>query len=122
MGWPRREQRHIWLGAKTPDAKRAGGRTAQKHDRHFANPSVGWANYPPKKPAVKALPPSARLKRLPAGASVMPSVADSIWRAVPLGTARLAVFISVSAWYLRTPMNSPLRSARPHRRAAGSGF
>ncbi|PMS09340.1 hypothetical protein FNF07_16200 [Trinickia caryophylli] len=97
-----------------------GGKSAHKHDRHFANPSVGWANYPPKKP--EACAPPARLKRLAAGAGPMCPRADSIWRAVPRGTARLAVFISVSASYSRTPMNSPLRSARPDRRAAGSGF
>ncbi|PTB20823.1 hypothetical protein C9I57_08715 [Trinickia symbiotica] len=99
-----------------------GGRTAQKHDRHFANPSVGWANYPPKKPVAEALPPSARLKRIPAGASAMRLAADSIWRAAPDGAARLTAFISVSALHSRTPMNSPLRSARPDRCAAGSGF
>ncbi|HEY3539159.1 MAG TPA: hypothetical protein VGL01_17200 [Trinickia sp.] len=97
-----------------------GGRSAHKHDRHFANPSVGRANYPSKKLA--AARPSARLKRLPAGASAVRCVADLIGRAVPSGTARLAVFISVSALHSRTPMNSPLRSARPDRRAAGSGF
>ncbi|WP_116136760.1 hypothetical protein [Trinickia diaoshuihuensis] len=99
-----------------------GGETAHKHDRHFANPSVGWANYPLKKPA--AWPPACH-KRISGLASVKCLPADSIRRAVPLGTARLTAFISVSARFLRTPMNSPLRSARRHdfrRRAAGSGF
>ncbi|RKP51164.1 hypothetical protein [Trinickia fusca] len=86
-----------------------GGKSANKHDRHFANPSVGWANYPPKKPVAR---PPARFKRLPASLSAKRSAADLIWRAVPFGTARLAVFISVSAQHVRTPMNSPLVSAR----------
>jgi hypothetical protein len=41
---------------------------------------------------------------------------------VPDGTARLTVFISVSAQHLRTPMNSPLRSARPEKRPREAGF
>ena len=99
-----------------------GGEAVHKDDRHFANPSVGWANYPLKKPA--AGPPACH-KRISGCASAWRSAADSIWRAVPLGPARLAAFISVSARSLRAPMNSPLRSARRcriHRRAAGSGF
>ncbi|MGN6231777.1 MAG: hypothetical protein ACTHNZ_11545 [Trinickia sp.] len=97
-----------------------GGATAHKHDRHFANPSVGWANYPLKKPV--AWPPACH-ERISGWASAWRSPANSIWRAVPLGTARLTAFISVSTRFLRTPMNSPLRSARrQRRRAAGSGF
>ncbi|WP_414718651.1 hypothetical protein [Trinickia sp.] len=99
-----------------------GGRTAQNHDRHFANPSVGRANYPLKKPVAEALPSPAAVMRLPAGASAMYSATHWIWRAAPKGAARLAVFISVSACWSRAPMNSPLRSARRPRCAAGSGF
>jgi hypothetical protein len=89
---------------------------AHKHDRHFANPSVGWANFPPEKAAgVIACGP---IKQLPASQSD----ADQIWRAVPWGTARLTAFISVSAQHLRTPMNSPLRSARPEKRLREAGF
>ncbi|WP_442807336.1 hypothetical protein [Trinickia soli] len=95
-----------------------GGATVHKHDRHFANPSVGWANYPLKKPAAR---PSACHERLSGCASVQRSAANSIWRAVPLGTARLTAFISVSAGFLRTPMNSPLRSARQVSLLARSG-
>ncbi|TAM54638.1 MAG: hypothetical protein EPN57_05455 [Paraburkholderia sp.] len=96
-----------------------GGATANKHDRHFASPSVGWANYPLRKRAAK---PSAYHERLSGCVSAARSPAVSIRRAVPFGAARLTAFISVSAWSLRTPMNSPLRSARRRRRAAGSGF
>ena len=94
-----------------------GALTAHKHDRHFADPSVGWANFPPEKAAgCKA---SGSIKRLPASRSD----ADWTWRAVPVdGTARLTVFISVSAQHLRTPMNSPLRSARPEKRPREPGF
>ena len=68
-----------------------GALAAHKHDRHFANPSVGWANFPSE----KAAGPSAggSIKRLPASGTD----ADWIWRAVLDGTARLTVFISVSA-------------------------
>jgi len=58
------------------------------------------------------------IKQLPA----LISNADDIWRAVPCGTARLTAFISVSARHLRTPMNSPLRSARPEKRPREAGF
>jgi hypothetical protein len=53
---------------------------------------------------------------------VLVSSIDQIWRAVPIGTARLTAFISVSAQHLRTPMNSPLRSARPEKRPRETGF
>ncbi|HTH76115.1 MAG TPA: hypothetical protein VL635_17105 [Trinickia sp.] len=99
-----------------------GGATAHKHDRHFANPSVGWANYPLKKPAAL---PSACHERISGCASARRSPAETIRRAGPSGAARLTAFISVSTRFLRTPMNSPLRSARrshDYRRAAGSGF
>ena len=100
---------------------------AHKHDRHFANPSVGWANFPPEKAGGHAV---GLLKRLPAFESGLSAEvraakrleADWTWRAVPAGTARLTVFISVSKREARTPMNSPLRSARLDKRAAGSGF
>jgi len=97
-----------------PGASRAFA--AHKHDRHFANPSVGWANFPPEK-AVGASA-GGPIKQLPAS----PCDADHIWRAVPWGTARLTAFISVSARHLRTPMNSPLRSARPEKRLREAGF
>jgi len=93
-----------------------GALAAHKHDRHFANPSVGWANFPPEKAAGPM--GGGSIKRLPASRSD----ADWIWRAVPDGTARLTVFISVSAPYLRTPMNSPLRSARLEKRPREAGF
>ncbi|GAB7538460.1 hypothetical protein BGC_46830 [Burkholderia sp. 3C] len=83
--------------------------TALRYDRHLANPSVGWANFPPEKPA--GLEPPVFIKRFGATARTA-SAAHLIWRAVPQGTARLTVFISVSASRKRTPMNSPLRSAR----------
>jgi hypothetical protein len=97
-----------------PGASRAFA--AHKHDRHFANPSVGWANFPPEK-AVGGIAVGS-IKQLPA----LISNADDIWRAVPCGTARLTAFISVSARHLRTPMNSPLRSARPEKRPREAGF
>jgi len=89
---------------------------AHKHDWHFANPSVGWANFPPEKAAGSSA--NGSIKRLPA----LKSNADWIWRAVPRGTARLAVFISVSTQHLRMPMNSPLRSARREKRQREAGF
>ncbi|GAB6847603.1 hypothetical protein PXJ20_09765 [Paraburkholderia sp. A1RI_3L] len=93
-----------------------GALAAQKHDRHFANPSVGWANFPPEKAAGQNA--GGFIKRWPA------SVSDAgwTWRAVPAGTARLTVFISVSAQNLRTPMNSPLRSDRRETRPREAGF
>jgi hypothetical protein len=97
-----------------PGASRAFA--AHKHGWHFANPSVGWANFPPEKAAGVAA--SGPIKQLPA----LRSSADRIWRAVPKGTARLTAFISVSAQHLRTPMNSPLRSARPEKRPREAGF
>lgn len=97
-----------------PSAPRAFA--AHEHDRHFANPSVGWANFPPEK-AVGVIA-GGSIKQLPA----LESSADQIWRAVPKGTARLTAFISVSARHLRTPMNSPLRSARPEKRPREAGF
>lgn len=93
-----------------------GALAAHKHDRHFANPSVGWADFPPEKAAGDAA--SGSIKQLPA----FRLNADQIWRAVPVGTARLTAFISVSAQHLRTPMNSPLRSARPEKRPREAGF
>ena len=92
-----------------------GGLTAQTDDRHFADPSVGWANFPPRYAIGRA---DGSIKRLP----VPKTGTDSIWRAVPRGTARLTVFISVSTLHLRTPMNSPLRSARPEKRPREAGF
>ena len=97
-----------------PSAPRAFA--AHEHDRHFANPSVGWANFPPEK-AVGVIA-GGSIKQLPA----LESSADQIWRAVPKGTARLTAFISVSAQHLRTPMNSPLGSARPEKRPREAGF
>ncbi|CAG4916183.1 hypothetical protein [Paraburkholderia saeva] len=89
---------------------------AHNDDRHFANPSVGWANFPPEKAAGRNARGS--IKQLPASESD----ADRIWRAVLNGTVRLTAFISVSALHLRTPMNSPLRSARPEKRPREAGF
>jgi hypothetical protein len=89
---------------------------AHKDDWHFANPSVGWANFPPEKAA--GVTAGGSIKQLPA---LQPS-ADQIWRAVSNDTARLTAFISVSAQHLRTPMNSPLRSARPEKRPREAGF
>ncbi|MGF6772966.1 hypothetical protein P3T18_005471 [Paraburkholderia sp. GAS199] len=92
------------------------GCAAHKHDWHFANPSVGWANFPPEKAA--GVVASGSIKQSPA----LESSAEQIWRAVPEGSARLTAFISVSAQHLRTPMNSPLRSARPEKRPREAGF
>ena len=86
-----------------------GGSAANKQDRHFANPSVGSANYPRK---LAALPPACH-ERLTAPVRSTRAGAEMIWRAVPPGTARLAAFISVSGQSMRTPMNSPFRSAHP---------
>ncbi|TGU14643.1 hypothetical protein, partial [Mesorhizobium sp. M2D.F.Ca.ET.153.01.1.1] len=52
---------------------------AQKHDWHFANPSVGWANFPPEK-AVGVIA-VGWIKQLPA----LRPKADDIWPAVPPG-------------------------------------
>ncbi|MBN3725986.1 hypothetical protein [Burkholderia sp. Ac-20379] len=93
--------------------------TALRYDRHFANPSVGRANFPPEKTA--GLGPPVFIKRFGATARTA-SAAHLIWRAVPQGTARLTVFISVSARRKRTPMNSPLRSARSPIRPRETGF
>jgi hypothetical protein len=41
---------------------------------------------------------------------------------VPQGTARLAVFISVSRLHQRTPMNNPLRSVRREKPTREAGF
>jgi hypothetical protein len=90
--------------------------TAYKDYRHFANPSVGWANFPPEK-AVRRVT-GGSIKRIAASEFD----ADWTWRAVPVGTARLTVFISVSALELRTPMNSPLRSGRREKRLREAGF
>ena len=97
-----------------PGASRAFA--IHKYDWHFADPSVGWANFPPEK-AVGVVA-SGSIKQLPASEFD----AEQIWRAVPRGTARLTAFISVSARHLRTPMNSPLRSARPEKRPREAGF
>ncbi len=91
------------------------GLTAQKDDRRFVDPSVGWANFPPKYAVGRA---DGSIKRLP----VPIAGTDSIWRAVPRGTARLAVFISVSRLHQRTPMNNPLRSVRPEKPTREAGF
>ncbi|MGV7242887.1 hypothetical protein [Caballeronia sp. M23-90] len=91
------------------------GSTAHIDDRRFADPSVGRANFPPKYAVGSADGP---IKRLPAPSQG----ADSIWRAVPCGTARLAVFISVSRLHQRTPMNNPLRSVRPEKPTREAGF
>jgi hypothetical protein len=93
-----------------------GALVAHKHDRHFADPSVGWADFPPEKAA--GVIAGGSIKQLPA----LRFNVDQIWRAVPRGTARLTAFISVSAQHLRTPMNSPLRSARPEKRPREAGF
>jgi hypothetical protein len=93
-----------------------GALSAHNDHTYFANPSVGWANFPPEKAAGSTA--SGSIKRLPA----LKSNADWIWRAVPRGTARLTVFISVSTQHLRTPMNSPLRSARREKRQREAGF
>ncbi|WP_084168370.1 hypothetical protein [Paraburkholderia acidipaludis] len=97
----------------------AGALAAHRYDRHFANPSEGWANFPPEKGAGPThRGPRALNERWPA------SVSDAglTWRAVPEGTARLTAFISVSARDQRTPMNSPLRSVRPEKRLREAGF
>ena len=93
-----------------------GAVAAHLYDRHFANPSVGWANFPPEKGA--GLTAGALIKRWPASEPD----AGWTWRAVPDGTARLTVLIIVSAKHLRTPMNSPLRSARREKRPREAGF
>lgn len=93
-----------------------GALTAHKHDRHFANPSVGWANFPPE----NVVGPSAgdEIKRFATSVCDV----DWTWPVVSRDTARLTVFISVSAQDLRTPMNSPLRSARLEKRPREAGF
>ena len=91
------------------------GPTAQKDDRRFADPSMGRANFPPDNAGGLA---AGSIKRLPAPEFGV----DSIWRAVPRGTARLAVFISVSRWDQRTPMNNPLRSVRREKPMREAGF
>ncbi|MFC0694031.1 hypothetical protein [Paraburkholderia humisilvae] len=93
---------------------------AHKDQRHFANPSVGWANFPLRKAARRMANAIAGglIKRLPASVSDV----DWTWRAVSRDTARLTVFISVSALDRRTPMNSPLRSACPEKRPRETGF
>nr|WP_246270097.1 hypothetical protein [Paraburkholderia solisilvae] len=92
----------------------------RKVQRHFANPSVGWANFPLRKAArcLAQCHAGGLIKRLPASVSDV----DWTWRAVSRDTARLTVFISVSALDWRTPMNSPLRSARPEKRPRETGF
>ncbi|NIE68594.1 MULTISPECIES: hypothetical protein [Burkholderiaceae] len=93
-----------------------GALAAQLRVRHFANPSEGWANFPPEKGASRVA--CALNERCPV------SVADAgkTWRAVSLDTARLTAFISVSARDQRTPMNSPLCSVRPEKRLREAGF
>ena len=96
-----------------------GAQVAHIRARHFANPSEGWANFPPEKRAGFASCEAAAFnERCPV------SVADAgmTWRAVPRGTARLTAFISVSARDQRTPMNSPLRSVRREKRSREAGF
>ncbi|WP_082709736.1 hypothetical protein [Burkholderia sp. TSV86] len=97
----------------------SGAPGAHVYDRHFANPSVGWANFPPRKAGGCAA--AGSIKRL--GVAAKGALAtDLIWRAMPVGTARHTVFISVSMRRPRTPMNSPLRSARPDKRPREAGF
>ncbi|WP_233864625.1 hypothetical protein [Paraburkholderia adhaesiva] len=93
-----------------------GALVADRYDWHFANPSEGWANFPPE----NGVSPMAGVfnERWP----VSVSDAGLTWRAVPDGTARLTAFISVSARDQRTPMNSPLRSVRPDKRSREAGF
>ncbi|MEM5330584.1 hypothetical protein VSR34_28850 [Paraburkholderia sp. JHI2823] len=96
-----------------------GAQVAHLRARHFANPSEGWANFPPEKRAGFASGEAAAFnERCPV------SVADAgmTWRAVPRGTVRLTAFISVSARDQRTPMNSPLRSVRREKRSREAGF
>jgi len=91
------------------------GPMARLEDRRFADPSMGRANFPPDNAGGLA---AGSIKRLPAPEFGV----DSIWRAVPRGTARLAVFISVSRWDQRTPMNNPLRSVRREKPMREAGF
>ncbi|WP_084162339.1 hypothetical protein [Paraburkholderia bannensis] len=93
-----------------------GALAAQLRARHFANPSEGWANFPPEKGASHVA--CALNERCPV------SVADAgmTRRAVLFSTARLTAFISVSARDQRTPMNSPLCSVRPEKRLREAGF
>jgi hypothetical protein len=93
-----------------------GAQVAHIRARHFANPSVGWANFPPEKGVGHVA--YVFNERCPV------SVADAgmTRRAVPRGTARLTAFISVSARDQRTPMNSPLRSVRREKRSREAGF
>ncbi|WP_087654749.1 MULTISPECIES: hypothetical protein [Caballeronia] len=91
------------------------GPMARLEDRRFANPSVGRANFPPENAGGLA---AGSIKRLPAPVLGV----DSIWRAVPRGTARLAVFISVSGLHQRTPMNNPLRSVGREKPMREAGF
>ncbi|NLP61980.1 hypothetical protein [Paraburkholderia sacchari] len=97
----------------------SGALAAHRYDRHFANPSVGWANFPPEKGVGLASRAACAFNER-WSASVFD--AGSIWRAVPRGTARLTAFISVSARDQRTPMNSPLRSVRREKRSREAGF
>ncbi|WP_322106066.1 hypothetical protein [Paraburkholderia sp. J41] len=94
-----------------------GAPVAYRHDRHFANPSVGWANFPPEKRAGHVA--CAFNERWPV------SVADTGLTLAALcfvARRRLTAFISVSARDQRTPMNSPLRSVRPEKRSREAGF
>jgi hypothetical protein len=96
-----------------------GAQVAHIRARHFANPSVGWANFPPEKGVGPASCVAGVFnERCPV------SVADAgmTRRAVPRGMARLTAFISVSARDQRTPMNSPLRSVRREKRSREAGF
>ncbi|WP_322049072.1 hypothetical protein [Paraburkholderia sp. J67] len=93
-----------------------GALVARLRARHFANPSEGWANFPPEKGASRVA--CALNERC------LVSVADAgkTWRAVLFSTVRLTAFISVSARDQRTPMNSPLCSVRPEKRLREAGF
>ncbi|CAG9205554.1 conserved hypothetical protein [Paraburkholderia tropica] len=93
-----------------------GALVAQPGARHFANPSEGWANFPPENGVGHVA--GAFNERCPV------SVADAgkTWRTVFFSTVRLTAFISVSARDQRTPMNSPLRSVRPEKRSREAGF
>lgn len=76
---------------------------------------MGRANFPPKYVAGSAGGPIKRMLAPNPGA-------DLIWRAMPVGLARLAVFISVSRLHQRTPMNNPLRSVRREKPTREAGF
>jgi len=96
-----------------------GALVADRYDWHFANPSEGWANFPPENGAGST---SGGVCVFNERWLASASDAGLTWRAVPDGTARLTAFISVSARDQRTPMNSPLRSVRREKRSREAGF